>query len=215
MLDDSIEITFYDIINPDKVMVCYRLKEDFKEINRKGNVIIAAFVSMYGRLELFKELKKLKERVLYMDTDSLIYTVKPGEYEPTLSTMLGGWTDEITEKYGSSVYITEYCGIAPKAYGIKLSNGETIIKIKGATLNLANCEKINFDILKDFVTDIYNNGAVPLDLITIDHVLNFVRNKVKSTIVNVPMTKKLSFVYDKRKKQSNSYVTYPYGFIKD
>ena len=213
ILDASIDCVLYDIINEDKIMLCFKYKNDFKEINRRGNVVIASFVSMYGRLELFKELKLLNKRVLYMDTDSLIFTSKSGDYEPFLCNMLGGWTDEITEKYGQDIYISEYCGIAPKAYGIKLNNNETIVKIKGTTLNLGNTEKLNFDILKNFVMYIYENGAVPADSIKIDHVLNFVRNKTKSTIINRPMVKKLSFLYDKRTKQMFDYVTYPYGFI--
>ena len=45
------------------------------------NVILAAFVTCHGRLKLYSELSKINNRVLYFDTDSIIYISVPGEYE--------------------------------------------------------------------------------------------------------------------------------------
>ena len=37
----------------------------------------------------------LGDRALYCDTDSVIYTQKPGEIEPLLTEYMGGMTDEL------------------------------------------------------------------------------------------------------------------------
>ena len=43
-------------------------------------------------------MQKLGKRVLYHDTDSIIFSVKDGEYVPPLGTYLGQLTDEFTCK---------------------------------------------------------------------------------------------------------------------
>ena len=43
-------------------------------------------------------MQKLGKRVLYHDTDSIIFSVKDGEYVPPLGTYLGQLTDELTCK---------------------------------------------------------------------------------------------------------------------
>lgn len=59
------------------------------------SVVLASFVTCHGRLKLFTEMNKLQEQVIYHDTDSIIYSVKPGQYEPKLGENLGELTNEI------------------------------------------------------------------------------------------------------------------------
>jgi len=54
-----------------------------------SNNAIAAFTTSYARLRLLDMMRKLDERVLYTDTDSVIYVSKPGDWEPALGTVLG------------------------------------------------------------------------------------------------------------------------------
>ena len=51
----------------------YKKKIFAQEHSNKINVVIAAFVTCIARLKLFDELDKLGERVLYYDTDSIIF----------------------------------------------------------------------------------------------------------------------------------------------
>lgn len=213
-LDDVIDVLNYHLINPEKILVQYKVKDQYKPVNKKGNVIIASFVAMYGRLELYKQLRVLKERVLYMDTDSILYVSIHGEYEPDEGDMLGCWMDEIKNKYGREVYIVEYCGLAPKVYGMKLSNNVTIVKVKGATLNILNSQTITFETLKNFATFIHDNNVESEEAIYVEQILNFVRNKITGQIVNKPNRKILSLTYDKRQMHFGDYCTYPYGFIR-
>lgn len=51
------------------------------EISAKTNVFVAIYTTAHSRLKLCEGLETLQERVLYFDTDSLIYSTKPGEAE--------------------------------------------------------------------------------------------------------------------------------------
>jgi DNA polymerase elongation subunit (family B) len=49
-----------------------------------SNVVLAAFTTAYARLKLCEVLDMLQERVLYYDTDSVIFVSKPDEPDPPL-----------------------------------------------------------------------------------------------------------------------------------
>lgn len=46
-----------------------------------------------ARLKLYSFLEKLEERVLYYDTDPVIYISTPGEYDTPLETCVGDMTN--------------------------------------------------------------------------------------------------------------------------
>ena len=75
---------------------------------------IAAFVTCHARLKLLSELNRLQERVLYFDTDSIIFLSKKNFYEPELGDFLGELTNEISSKDGS--FISEFISAGPKKY---------------------------------------------------------------------------------------------------
>ncbi|CAB4015355.1 DNA polymerase [Paramuricea clavata] len=78
-------------------MAKVELISDVQTPNSKTNVVIAAFTTAYARLKLYEVLDQLNERVLYYDTDSVIFVSKPGESEPPLGPYLGQLTDELKE----------------------------------------------------------------------------------------------------------------------
>lgn len=51
-------------------------KEEY-ERSFKTNVFIAAFTTSHARLKLYDAMDALKERVLYYDTESVIYRCQP------------------------------------------------------------------------------------------------------------------------------------------
>ena len=61
----------------------------------RSNIFIAAFTTAYAHLKLYGYLEKLQHRVLYIDTDSLIYVVRDGESPLELGNYLGDLTDEL------------------------------------------------------------------------------------------------------------------------
>jgi len=212
LIDDSIDITFYDIINDNRLMVSYINKNAGLETNYKGNVIVGSFVTMWARMYLLEQLLLLNKRVIYFDTDSLIFTHKEGEYQPLLGDFLGNWSDELP----SGVKIKEFVSTGPKSYCLRLSNGGAIVKIKGITQNYANKDKLSFSSMKSSVFCMAKNKSEELsDGIIITNKLHFCRNKVKSTISNKGITKVLKFKYTKRMKyvnQADPFITYPFGY---
>jgi hypothetical protein len=50
--------------------------------------------SAQARLKLYSYLEQLGPRALYADTDSVVYTSRPGEWKPELGDYLGDLTDE-------------------------------------------------------------------------------------------------------------------------
>ena len=73
--------------------------KDACEAPGKTNIFIACFTSALARLKLYAELEKLGEKVLYYDTDSLIYRWKEGE--PFILTGIFFRRDDRRSQWGS------------------------------------------------------------------------------------------------------------------
>ena len=97
LTSDEITVLDADLVS-DEIMEIrrYEYGDKFVQPDPKTNVIIAAFTTAYARLQLFDELDMLQERVLYYDTDSVIYLSQPGQPEPRLGNYIGDLTDEWT-----------------------------------------------------------------------------------------------------------------------
>ena len=100
------------MVNDETVEVHYKSKDEFAEQNDKVNIVIAAFTTAYARLKLYDLLDLLQERVLYYDTDSVIYVHEPGKPDPPLGDYLGDLTDELDP----GDYITTFVSGGPKNY---------------------------------------------------------------------------------------------------
>ncbi len=83
-----------------------------------SNVVLSSFVTCYGRMRLYEEMFKIDDRVLYFDTDSIIFISKEYNYEPELADYLGKFSNEIKGDY----YIEEFVSAGPKNYGYKRSD---------------------------------------------------------------------------------------------
>ena len=96
----------------------------------KQNVFIAAFTTSLPRLKLYDALDFLGDRVLYYDTDSVIYKTKRGQDKLPLGDFLGQFTDEI----GGDA-IVEFCSGGAKNYGYLTKKGKVECKVRGFSLN--------------------------------------------------------------------------------
>ena len=102
-----------DICRENLLLVNWDDTEPNVEPHACSNVIVAAFVTAQARLKLYEPLEKLNERVLYFDTDSIIYHHKPHLWNPTIvNNRLGEWTDEVP-----NARIVKFVGMGPKNYG--------------------------------------------------------------------------------------------------
>ena len=100
LYSSKFEVCDARMVNDDMIEVQYRNVGEFTEQNNKVNVVIAAFTTAYARLKLYDLLDLLQERVLYYDTDSVIYVHEPGKPEPSLGNYLGDLTDEFLSPEG-------------------------------------------------------------------------------------------------------------------
>ena len=156
-------------------------------------------------MKLYELLDQLQERVLYYDTDSVIYIHQPGKFEPALGKYLGELTDELDP----GDYITAFFSGGPKNYAYITNNGKTVTKIRGITLNHATLKKINPYVMRALVhlyVDCHIQGKVSA---VIPHKIT--RDKKEKNIVTKKMIKDYRVVYNKRVVKEN-YETVPYGY---
>ena len=68
----------------DMILVNYDERREFIEDCPFGNVVLAAFTTVHARLHLYETLQPLDSRVLYFDTDSIIYQHVEGQFNLTI-----------------------------------------------------------------------------------------------------------------------------------
>ena len=199
------EVSDARLVNDEMVEVHYKEKDEFAEQNDKVNVVIAAFTTAYARLKLYDLLDLLQERVLYYDTDSVIYIHEPGKPDPPLGDYLGDLTDELDP----GDYITTFISGGPKNYAYITNNGKSQTKIRGITLDYAATKKINLDVMRHLVHSHVNCHTE--EKVTVDMPFKITRDKKEKNIVTKRMKKDYRVVYNKRVITEN-YGTLPYGY---
>ena len=113
----------------------------------KRNIFIAAFTTSLAQLKLYKTLEKLREQVLYYNTDSVFYRWKPGQ--PTIA--LGDYLEDMTDELKRGDYITEFVSGGLKNYGSKTHLGHVCCKVSGFTLNIQGKQHSNFQVMQENV----------------------------------------------------------------
>ena len=112
------------ILSADVIELAYKKIEEDAVKGSKTNIFIAAFTTCQARLKLYESLEALGDRVLYYDTDSVIYTWKPGQTEIPLGDYLGDMTNELDE----GDYIVEFVSGGAKNYGYATKHGKSCVK---------------------------------------------------------------------------------------
>ena len=120
--DNLYTVSHLSLVSEDTAYVVY--KNLHSRPNPKGNIFVAAFTTAHARLHLYKAIEKLNERVLYMDTDSVVFTQQPGQWKPQLGNFLGEWTNEVAS--GSKIIDFTTCG--PKNYGYVTKDARGVLK---------------------------------------------------------------------------------------
>lgn len=212
--DASKEITADELINDNTVLVGWKYFDDESADAGNSNAIVAAFVTCYARLDLLTKMKEIEQhrrgRVLYFDTDSIIFEHRAGDPEIETGDYLGQLTSEIE---GGDKCIGFVSG-GPKNYALKIrtSKGEeeVHIKAKGITLNAETQEKITFSEMRRLV-DAYipdpKNKDQPQILVD-QFQIRAIPNKL--SVQSRYYQKKYRVVSEKRRIIGND--TLPFGF---
>ena len=216
LTDPSKLLMDFHIMNDDVIQVEYQHTEDFEQQSFNTNVTIAAFCTSWARLKLWSVMQRLGDRVLYHDTDSIIYSVKEGEYNPPLGSYLGQLTDELScKELGCSKenctghWIEEFVSCGPKNYSFRVNTGEVVCKVRGFSLNYKSSLILNFNSMKEALVGW--KVKKPKELITVKTEL--CRSKNERTVFNRVIAKHYGVVYDKRIVKPD-FTTVPFGYRK-
>ena len=101
------------VLSEDIVEIHYKLKSNEEPVSPNLNIFIACFMTCWAQLRLYAALDMLQKRVLYTDTNSVIFSSLPHEINPPLDDFLGDFKDEL----GEDDFITEFASRGPKNYG--------------------------------------------------------------------------------------------------
>lgn len=200
LTDDSVEVQNLRFVNDEVLEAHYIYHNNFIPPNGRTNAVIAAFTTAHARLKLYDVLDSLGDRVLYYDTDSIIFVSREGEWEPSLGDYLGQLTSETGNQY-----ITTFVSGGPKNYAYKLCDETTHCKVRGITLNYRNSLIINFDLLKEMVRT-ESDALVP-----VYNPCKIVRDVKNKQILSRAESKDYRIVYNKRVIKDD-YNTVPYGY---
>lgn len=166
--------------------------------------ILNHFFTCWARLRLYEALELLKERVLYFDTDSVIFVHREGDVSPSLDKYFGDFKDEL----GGGDYIVEFCSGGPKNYGYKTHQGKTICKVRGFSLNCEGSTQLNYDVLRQNVLqEIRNTLAEPRTKRVIQS------HNPKEYLLHIKQAHKdYRLVFNKRVLKPGTMRSYPYGY---
>ena len=247
-------IELHDLLNSDKhqfkapriiddgtIELTYVNKEEDVELARDTNIYVAAFTTCWGRMMLYDALDILGERVLYYDTDSVIYIRIPGLPDLKFGNKLGEWESEMAE----GDHIEEFISAGPKNYGYHTFQGKTELKVKGFSLNVEGAGQLQYTLVRDniiaevkdpLVADksvkrpaftlernadadmgiedvvLAPNEKVVTRRYPITNSCHFKRDLINMSMTTVENVKKYGLVYTKRVIDRETFKTYPYGY---
>ena len=204
----------FHIMNDDVIQIEYKNAENFECQSFNTNVTIAAFCTSWAKFKLWSVMQRLGNRVLYHDTDSIIFSVRDGEYVTPLATFLGQLTDELTCKelgcknlYCSGYWIEEFVSCGPKNYSFRVNTGNFFCKVRGFSLNYKSSLILNFESIKEAL--VTWKKSEKKELVTVKTEL--VRDKYKPKVFNMVISKHYGVVYDKRQVLPD-FTSIPFGF---
>jgi len=150
----------------------------------------------------------LGERVLYFDTDLVIYLEEPGQPNPPLGDYLGEFTSELD----AADYIEEFVSGCPKNYGYKTKKGKVECKVRGFRLNSEGKTQLNYDFMRQNVLDEIQKPQKEPRQTQVIKTYQIVRDAKTYDLYTYPDYKRYQLVYDKRVIYLSTFQTYPYGY---
>ena len=207
--DETIHVKNVNVYSEDVLEVSTVKKDGACAPNMKGNIFIALFTTALARLKLYEALDQLGGRVLYYDTDSVIYKSQEGQERLPLGKFLGEFTDETG---GDAINVFGSAG--PKSYSYKTSGGKTECKSKGLKNTHAVREVLNGESMLNHIQLELNDPQESKRQLKTTIFNHFVRNSKVKSIYLENMIKIFQVNWDKRVVDRATGVTYPYGYVR-
>ena len=144
--DSTRKITTIRFLTPSCIAVLsVNNSVDTVNISNNTNIYLAVFTTAHARIRLYELIKKVEDRFVYCDTDSVIFERSPNESE-NLKT--GKFMGDLTSELKPGEYITHFVSGGPKVYAYKTNFNNCCIKIKGFQICKANSAIFSFENLK-------------------------------------------------------------------
>jgi hypothetical protein len=231
VLTNEIELQSEKQVSPGNFMMVIKPLNTKYDRNRamRTNLTLASFVTSWGALILWGEMNKLGDRVLYHDTDSIIYEHNPNLYNIPEGKYLGEWEDET-----GGAPIVKFVSIGPKTYSYAYLGSEESLtdenldrhtessndiwinekkktikplvyksKCKGFTLNAYNSMQINFNSMQQLLLgtrDRLQSTNLQFSWSMYNGIRSYYENKY------------MAFTYDKGVIDKRDFKVYPYGY---
>ena len=206
---DTMDVRHVSVINDDMVEVHYQYQDQDIPVSPNLNIFVACFTTCWARLRLYAALEQLQERVLYYDTDSVIFLEDAGQSNPVLGDYLGEFTSELDH----DDYIVEFVSGGPKNYGYKTKKGKVECKVRGFRLNSEGKSQLNYSVMRQNVLDEIQKPLQKPRQTQVVKTYQIVRDPKTYQLYTFPDYKRYQLVYDKRVVDPISFQTYPYGYL--
>lgn len=166
-----------------------------------------------GRLRLNEELQRLQNRLIYSDTDSVIFSSSlTDSYMPKLSNAIGGFTNELED-------FRKENGMEPLKIKVDVDEYVYVTKCKGLQLMDETAKRINMQSMKSFLfgKNYTNLKLKRNETLFYTDKLQTKRQKISVSknfkVITKEEYKFFQFTFDKR-VVADDLVTYPYGYVR-
>ena len=102
----STQVKNIQFVNDECVEAYYTRGDEFVSTSDRTNVVIAAFTKAHARLKLYSVLERMQTRVLFFDTDTVIFTSQPNEWMLPFGDYLGELTNELDDDDHSTTFVS-------------------------------------------------------------------------------------------------------------
>jgi hypothetical protein len=171
------------------------------------NEVIGAYAG--ARIHLYGFLDRLQEKVIYCDTDSVIFIQPSGEPWPIATRdKLGDMQSELKP----SEFVVEFVSGGQKYYAYKLITNEgekTVCKVRGIKLNYHASKFVNFEVIKAMIL---GQGESVVNLHTEHKIKRKRRAGWVVDLVTEPENKRYKISFFKRRRMPD-HPSVPLGYI--
>ena len=202
---DAVDARNVSVINDQLVEVHYEHKEEDIPILPNLKIFMACFTTCWARLHLYEALELLGDRVLYFDTDLVIYIEQPGQLNPILGDYLGDFTSELD----ADDYVVEFVSGGPKNYGYQTKKGKVECKVRGFQLNSEGKAQLNYKVMHKNVLDEIREPLQKPRTTQVIKSHQIVRDPKTYQLFTFPDYKSYQVVYDKCVIHPSTMKTYP------
>ena len=159
-------------------------------------------------------MNQLGKRVMYHDTNSVIYVCCPGQWKPPIGKYLGDLADELAcheiECPGCSTghWIVEFVSCSTKNYAYRLSTGQVVCKVRGFSLNFSASQVVSLNSMKQALHAWRDVNTYP-EMVTLKTMI--MHNKLTAIVYTRMMPKHYGVVYNKR-VVNDDFSIIPFGY---